>query len=91
MIEFTIDEPVNHIDPEMPNLDDISENVSSDHENVVSDHEEEMEIESPDEAELPPRTRKPPRHLQDYVIGREAEENELQNILTLFNTSFDPS
>jgi len=50
-----------------------------------------MELESPDEAELPPRTRNPPTYLDDYVTGREAEEEEQQNSLALFSTSFDPS
>jgi len=53
VIEFTTDDPVYQVDPEMPHLDDMSENASSDHENVVSDHEEEMDIESPDEVEPP--------------------------------------
>lgn len=60
MIEFTNDVPVNEVDPKMPKLEDISENVSL-------DHEEEMDLESFDESELPPRTRNPPSYLDDYV------------------------
>ena len=49
-----------------------------------------MEIESPEERELSPRTRNPPGYLKDYITGREAEENDLQSGLAMFNTSIDP-
>jgi len=90
VIEFTADEPLNQTDTEVPQLDDISEVNSSDHDNVVSNHEEEVEIESPEERELSPRTRNPPGYLKDYITGREAEENDLQSGLAMFNTSIDP-
>jgi len=77
VIEFTTDEPANQVDPEMPHLDETSENNASDHEDVVSDHEEEVEVESPNENEVSLRTRNPPGYLKDYVIGREAEEDDL--------------
>lgn len=79
MIEFTTDEPTNQVDLEMPYLDETSENNASDHEDVVSDHEEEVRVKSPDENEVAPKTRNPPGYLKDYVIGREAEEDDLQN------------
>jgi len=66
VIEFQNDVPVNEVDPEMPRLEDISDSDSSDHGNDTSNHEE-MELESPDEAKLPPRTRNPPGYLDDYV------------------------
>jgi len=91
VIEFTTDEPVNQVDTEVPHLDDISDVNSSDHDNVVSNHEEEVEMESPEEEEPFTRTRNPPGYLKDYITRREAEENDLQNGLAMFNTSIDPS
>jgi len=35
-----------------------------------------VEIESPEEILLSPRTRNPPGYLKDYITGREAEEND---------------
>ena len=49
-----------------------------------------MKIESPEERELSPRTRNPLGYLKDYITGREAEENDLQSGLAMFNTSIDP-
>lgn len=40
---------------------------------------------------LPPRARNPPRFLDDYVTGREAEEEEQLNSLALFSTLYDPN
>jgi len=91
VIEFTTDEPVNQVDTEVPHLDDISEVNYSDHDNAVSDYEEEVEIDSPEEEEPYARTINPPGYLKDYITGGEAEENDLQNGLAMFNTSFDPS
>ena len=90
VIEFTTDEQVNQTDPKMTGIDDTNGNDTSDHENDASDHEEEIDVESPDEVELSPRTRNPPGYLKDYVIGREAEEDELHTGLALFSTSSDP-
>jgi len=87
VIEFTNDVPVNEVDPKIPDLEDISENASSDYGNDPSDHEVEMELESSDESELPPRTRIPLGYLDDYVSGREVEEEEEHNSLDLFSTS----
>lgn len=84
MIKFTSDTPVNDIDPEIPELEDISENASS-------NHEEEMDIESSDESELPHRARKHPSYLDDYVTREEVEEEQQQNNLALFSTSYDPN
>lgn len=75
----------------MTGIDDKNGNDTSDHENDTSDHEEEIDVESPDEVELSPRTRNPPGYLKDYVIGREAEEDKLQNRFALFNTSSNPN
>jgi len=49
-----------------------------------------VKIESPEERELSPRTRNPLGYLKDYITGREAEENDLQSGLAMFNTSIDP-
>lgn len=75
----------------MPEFEDISEIASSYHENGPSDHEEEMDLESFDDSKLPPRARNPPSFLDDYVTGREAEEEEQLNSLALFSTLYDPN
>jgi hypothetical protein len=93
----------NQLKASQPVRDNISEDLdeteeigpSEDPTVTPNDNEKEGYVEDSDYEEetstLPPRTRKPPGWVRDFVIGLEENDNEQLQNLAMFSTDDDPN